>query len=85
VNCQHLIRLAEGWRSKAASLKARYHAASPNLVDHVVMALETCASELEDEVRAALAVVEVPSARLQVESSKPATFTVQPAPQTSVP
>ncbi len=55
MNCQHLIRLADGWRSKAASLKARYHTASPNLVDHVVMALETCAQELEDEVHASIA------------------------------
>ncbi len=55
MNCQNLIRLSEGWRTKAANIKHRYGTASPNLVEHVVIALETCAEELEDEVRASLA------------------------------
>jgi hypothetical protein len=77
MNCHHLIRLGEGWRSKAAGIRHRYGQANPNLVEHVVAALETCAQELEDEVRAALAVAEVPSVKLQVESAKPAN--VQPS------
>lgn len=83
MNCHHLARLAEGWRSKADYLGKKYSGTSPVVTQHVVAALETCAQELEDELRAALATGEVPSPKLQVESSKPATFTVQPAPQTS--
>lgn len=56
MNCQHLIRLAEGWRTKADYLKKKYGGISPNLTNHVATALETCAQELEDEIRTALAV-----------------------------
>lgn len=43
-----LLRLAEGWREKAAGIELRHGAAAPNLVRHVTAALECCAEELED-------------------------------------
>lgn len=51
--CQYLIRLAEGWRNKAENIRRKYAAQSPNTVAHVVVALETCAEELEEELRRA--------------------------------
>lgn len=48
--CQHLLKLAEGWRSKAADLKRRHGKANPNLIAHVEAALEGCAEELEAEL-----------------------------------
>lgn len=54
--CHHLLKLAEGWRSKAAHIQAKYGAAAPNTVRHCVIALETCAEELEGEIRRTVAV-----------------------------
>ncbi len=68
--CQHLIRLAEGWRAKAETIRRKYAKQSPNTVAHVVVALETCAEELEEGLRRAP--VAVPSDKLQGAGSKPA-------------
>lgn len=64
MNCHHLIRLGEGWRSKAAGIRHRYGRENPNLVEHVVVALETCAQELEDEVRASIATPPAPASEI---------------------
>lgn len=46
-----LAQLAESWRTKAAQIEVKYRAKNPNLVDHVVAAFETCAQELEDDLK----------------------------------
>lgn len=51
--CHHLLKLAESWRSKAAHLQAKYGKTSPVATQHCVVALETCAEELEAELHRA--------------------------------
>lgn len=48
--CQHLLKLAEGWRSAAAELKRRHGKEAPVLIAHVEAAFERCAEELEAEL-----------------------------------
>ena len=65
--CGHLIRLAESWRMKADNVRRRYGKTSPVGTANVVLALETCAEELEEELRRVPG--GVPSAKLQGEGS----------------
>lgn len=67
--CAHLIRLAESWRMKADNVRRRYGKVSPVGTANVVLALETCAEELEEELRRAPSAV--PSNKLQVTGSNP--------------
>lgn len=49
---ERLLNLVKGWRNKVKRCEDKYEASVPAQVQVARSALETCAEELEEEVRA---------------------------------